>query len=1015
MPVDHQIEVPPNTVDKDQLKVIAPVIVTACPDLQEEAHAMAGEILAKHGINGLDPNRVWWHRFNNVSASSTKAFLGWEHSPEPSQSMTLTQLVIHRYYVTDQDYSDQLDAYGGFYTADATASIFNETNEVRMYPSEVLKDFWHETFSDRYLSKLNVYWSVHFDDYRALAKCNYLSKAVEARENGTLQEEEFQTVIRAVSADKAWPVTLETLRAHTSAPTDLQVCALDVAGHVATDILRIVDSSGRQITYVPGAAKAFHVHPTRTDMHWWILLQMNDDARYAEFMTHFPLSVRQEIHDNITPLMNQLVGTWGKYDHHLINQKNITLGGDAFNWLSGNVRSAMSQEADLSLVTNGQLREGMWLGYLSAGLHVFGPLALLGWPIALPVIGASIASMGLNIDKAVSGKTTAQRKAGVKGAVLDGINLLFNLPLLKEVDVLEEVGASAEAAEAAEMARLRETNTPAEPIGAQEPEVSDDSENAITQLQEFIPLKPAPEPHLEVPEHWQSNEILESEAPLATSGKFQGIYTLNSNPSSAIMMNDAAYYVRYEADINGGGNWAIIDPANPHASSGSIPIRLNGEGEWELMPTSGLKGGGNDDLVAVPGPSRIPAPARPPEELRVPSTKYDTPIGRSLNALALGKRETHIKVITLPDGRLKGMTPYEEFVAGRRATLLSDTRAALSKKNFFSSLPARPVQPVITPSMTVSELIEKIFDAAPGLVIGESQDRIASMQFLIENMQTLARQGVKTIYMHRLLNDFNQIDLDTFARSAQMDGMLEKYLKQLQSDPTGQFTPFEVVKVARENGIRIQATDCFASYRYPASSFIDVQEQSIKNYLTTSIMRANEALGRSGKWVVLTGQENTNTFRGMAGISEMNGGIGLRIEEVLPERSLKIEIDHGVEVGRNATPLPVNFQGEFDTLYADINLQVPTSMLQRTPDEIDRILFRQGMFTFKESDGTWTLIHRSRTGLITETLVERTADGQYLVNRPAWADIHQKPYPGLVDLSHAFTRMGMKLEGRLPV
>jgi hypothetical protein len=289
------------------------------------------------------------------------------------------------------------------------------------------------------------------------------------------------------------------------------------------------------------------------------------------------------------------------------------------------------------------------------------------------------------------------------------------------------------------------------------------------------------------------------------------------------------------------------------------------------------------------------------------------------------------------------------------------------------------------------------------------------MRFLIENMQTLARQGVKTIYMHRLLNDFNQMDLNIFGRSAKMDGILEKYLKQLQSDPAGQFTPLEVVKVARENGIRIQSTDCLASYRYPESSFIDVQEQSIKNYLTTTIMRANEALGRSGKWVVLTGQENTNTFRGIAGLSEMNGGIGLRIEEVLPERSLHIEIDHGITVGRNASPPSVKFHGDFDTLYADINLQVPMPMLQRTPDEIAHLLFRQGMFTFKESDGTWTLIHRSRTGLITETLVERTADGQYLVNRPAWTDIHQKPYPNLISLSHALTRMGMKLEGRLPV
>ncbi|QAY87945.1 membrane-targeted effector domain-containing toxin [Pseudomonas arsenicoxydans] len=1014
MPADRATETFTQSADKEQLTTIAPAIVAACPQLHEEAHGMAREILDGHGVTNLDPDKVWWHRFDTVSASSDKAFLGWEHGPKPSESMTLTQLVIHRYRVTDQDYSDLLASDGGFYTADASASIYNQTNEVRMYPAEVLKDFWHMNFSERYRHKLEAFWSLHFDDYRSLAKCNYLSKAVTARQDGTLQEDDFQTVIRAVGAANAWPMTLQTLRKQTLPPADLRVGALDVAGHVATDILRIVVADGRQITYVPGATEAFHVHPTLTDMHWWILLQINDDARYAEFMTHFPLSVRQEIHDNITPLMNQLVGTWGKYDHHLINQKNITIGGDAFTWLSGNVRSAMSEEADLSLVTNGQLRKGMWLGYLSAGLHVFGPLALLGWPIALPVIGGSIAAMGLNIDKAVNGKTAAERKAGVKGAVLDGINLLFNLPLLKEVNVLEEVGASVDVAEAAQMARLREGDNPAETIRAEEPVATDESEKTISQLQESIPLQPEPASTVEVPVHWQSNEILESETPIATSGKFQGIYSLNSNPSTAIMMNDAAYYVRYEADINGGGNWAIIDPANPHGLSGSIPVRLNAQGEWELTYRSGLKGGGNDLVDPVPGTSQAASKSQSVPAIRTVSTQYDSKI--RLWRLALGKSETHIKLVRQPDGSLKGVSYYEQYVEPRRVALMTDTRLHYSRTGFFAALPARPVQPVLTPSTSISELLQQVFDNAAGLVIGESQDRIASLRLLIENMSTLARQGVRTIYMHRLLNDVNQVDLDAFfnASTEAIPEDLKEYLDLLQSDPSGQFTPLEVIKVAKKNGIRIQATDCLASYRGTGSPLIDVQQQAIKNYLTHTIIQANQALNGPGKWVVLTGQENTNTFRSIAGISEMNGGIGMRIEEVLPGRNLTIEVDRGIEVSRNATPEPSDSHGNFDTLYADISVEVPQPLLQRSPSEIAGLLFRQGMFTFEESNGFLTLVHRSRTGQIMRTLVERTADGQYLINRPAWTDVHQIPYGNLVELSHALTRMGLALQGRLP-
>ena len=146
-----------NTVDRDTLKLVAPVLVTACPDLLGEAHAVASEILAKHGITGHDPDHVWWHRFDNVTASSTKTFLGWEHAPKPCESYTLTQLVIHRFRVTDQDDALELNSNGGFYTADASASIYNETNEVRMYPSKVLADLWEMDLSRRYEARFNAF------------------------------------------------------------------------------------------------------------------------------------------------------------------------------------------------------------------------------------------------------------------------------------------------------------------------------------------------------------------------------------------------------------------------------------------------------------------------------------------------------------------------------------------------------------------------------------------------------------------------------------------------------------------------------------------------------------------------------------------------------------------------------------------------------------------------------------------------------------------------------------------
>lgn len=995
--------------DQEQLRIVAPVIVTACPGIQEEAHAVASEILQKHGITGLDPDQVWWHRFNTISASSQKAFLGWEHAPTPSESLTLTQLVIHRYRVTDQDNADLLDGDGGFYTADASANVYNETNEVRMYPSEVLKDLWEMDFSDRYLTKLNNFWRTHFDDFRTLAKCNYLNQAVQARQNLQLEEADFQTVVRAVIDDQAWPITRVTLASENPVPTGTRICVLDVAGHVASDILRIVGHDGRQITYVPGATQAFQVHPTPTDLHWWVLMQMNDDALLAAFLMHFPPAERQAINDGITPLMNQLVSTWGARDHHLINQKNVFIHGDAFTWLSHSVKTTMLTEADLTLVTNGHMRQQLWLGYLTVGLHVFGPLAVLGWPIALAVIGASAAAMGLNIDKAVHGKTAAERKAGVIGAVLDSINIVFNIPLLKEVNVLEEVGASVDAAEATEMASLQITDEPgAVPVsGAPEAPV-------IAPLRAFKPLEREAGQPLSVPEHWQSNEILESDAVIANSGKFQAIYSLNSNPSNAIMLNDDAYYVRYESDVNGGGTWAIIDPQSPNATSGSIPVNLTAEGKWVITSKTGLKGGGNDLIKPLRKPPQAVSGSQAPTAIRLVSSPYDTPPNRQLRYLALGIRQTHVKVFLTPEG-LKSISTYQDLVATRRAVLIANSRKTLFKNDFFASLPARPVQPSITPSTTVTQLLQNVFESAPGLVIGEAQNRIASMRFLIENMQTFAREGVKTLYMHRLLNDFSQVDLNAFARTGEMSEELEAYLTKLQDDPSGIYTPLQVVRLARRNNIRIQAIDCLASYKYESASTGSVSEQAIKNFYSNTIIQANESLNGAGKWVILTGQENTNTFRGLPGISEMNGGIGLRIEEVLPGRETLFEIDHGIEIGHNLAPTQTQMAGGVETLYADLHLQMPTPMVIRTATEIDKLLFREGMFVIDKTILDFTLIHRSRTGQLIHTLIERTVGGGFLIQRPAWVSVHNISYSSLEHLAHALIRMGLTLEGRLPV
>ncbi|MGH8390444.1 MAG: membrane-targeted effector domain-containing toxin [Pseudomonas sp.] len=1542
----------PNAADKAALQAIATRVIQTCPSLQDTAHEVASDLLKKYGITGLDPDKVYFHRFD-AAQSSSKAFTGWEHAnATPTTSMTLTQLVIQRFRAADQDNADLLDVYAGFYSAGPATRLFNETNEVKLHGNEVLEDFWNINFSSLYLQRLTTFWKDSGSDFRTLAKCNFLIQAVQARDKRQLSDADFQFVTQEVMGSITWPVSLEFLQAHQ--PGSDKVRTLDFAGYVANNILRFVAPKGRQIVYLPGDKEPFQVLETLSDMHYWIVQRMNEEAERQKFMTHFSLSDRQKIADNITDLMNHLVMGWS-YDHHLINQKNKAIGDDAFTWLRDSTKDAMFAEAELSLTSNGDLRKKLWIGYLSAGVKVFGPMSVVGWPVALPLVGASIASMGLNIDQAVNGKTAKERKAGVLGAVLSGIDVLFNLLVLKGPGSLQEVGPEIDAAEAQEMAELKEKTLPTEipepapngttaqvqpkpsaqvpdafkievslnentlvrepgkfqgtyrlasnpstaiklngnayyvrfesqlngrstwaiidpanpdgfsgsipvrlnasgkweiiprlglrggmnlptvagtgtttepapeewartpgihvpvledpemrawalggpdlraqytrlssvasieagtapvhpvdelteslsefdlaqedarnnlisdakayyrlnppeprppvtstlrletssdllesvfaekrglivgesqgsigskqflienmpalaqrgvktlylqellanvnqldldtfartgemteelenylrnldfkagndpagrfdllnlvkasnaqrirvqaidmsttyniskdaawqtdyqmarsffasqviqfneeakstsnwvalvsqenmatfrgyqgiseqtgaaslriddvvpgqasPIGSDPglpveyadhpdspvykawPEASSDEvqdliqgdwrlqvetpwayrspqdlrallpepgmftiqryrssvlvvyRNANNRMADSVirltpagrinletPLQPAYDSmtvdsfeelkqaliakgmrpmgwpaeidsslagtsqHSELPTHWQANELLEDRTPVTTPGKDQGIYRLNSNPSTAILLDDLPFYVRYEADINGQGTWAIIDPEHPNAFSGSLPVRLNAEGEWELTPRAGLKGGGNRHpgklrtpaRVPTPGNSRTPTPEPTPATARIPSTQYDATV--RLRNLALGVRETHIKLVRQPNGMLWGMSNYEIHVAEKRAKLTIDALLFTGREGLFETLPARPGIPVVTPTTKATELIEKVFDVAPGLVIGESQDRIASMQFLFENMPALAAREVKTLYFHRLLNDFNQADLNLFFTTGEMSDDLEASLRQLQSDPSGQFTPLEVIKAAQRNGIRVQATDCLASYRFPYGETTDVQEQIIKTYLTHTIMQSDQALNGAGKWVVLTDHRNINTFRGVSGISELQNGIGLRVEEVLPEQKLLIETDRGIEVGRGFSNNPGHMAGDSATLYADLNIRMPLPPFTRTPQELERLLFRVSMFTFEHANEQWTLIHHSRNGPIVRTLVERTADGQYLIDRPAWTEVHQVRYASIVEMSAALSRMGMDLQGRL--
>lgn len=966
----------PSPDDVQAIKDLVIPFVEACPDMHDMAHIEAQGILDKYGIQHIDPGKVWWHRFDNTSVTSTKAFLFWEHYPKPIESLTLPQLVIQRFQAHDQDNADLLDSDGGFYNEGANARIYNETNEVKMYPSVVIKDLWRINYHDLYWEKMGSFWVNHSDDYRTLAKLNFISKALEEHDGSRLSNENLKTVLKAVAGNISWPITLDMLKAEASVVTGLRVMPLTIGNYQSTDILCIVDQKGYQIVYTPGELDAFHVFGTPHDLHWWLMNQNNKADNRARFMAHFPLSAQQQNGDNVG--LNHTIDLLffgGSYDNSQLNLDWPALEMDAFTWLRDSVRERMFDDADLSLRSNGDLREKMWIGYLSTFTRLFGAMAVAGWPVALAAVGAGLANIGLNIAEAVNGHSATDRKNGVIGAITSSIDTVFNLLALRGSVEISEVGSA------------KEEFTPQENLA--EPEYT----AGAMPRPPVITTRPVPPLGSESPlAPFQTNEILDGLQVVSDEGKYRNIYQPPTG-GNYIEIDYSYYQVRY---VNEMKTWVIIDPANPFSFHRNLPVRLNAEGEWELLGRPGLKGGGKffDQLpwgrpaAPLPDIDSAPTPYDVPNELRqeLKPVAWNEVDERTLN--------DHFVNIRNPEG------PTSQFKALRK-TLYRDAHDYFAN----ASLPPRPAIPALSAASKPKDIIKTLLKESPGLVIGENHSSVGSKQFLIENMDILAKQKVKTLYMEHLLTDYHQADLDIFNRGGDLSEDLESYLKQLDkghgTDPSGRFSFREVVKAAQKNHIRVQAIDCTASYHSRGISGASANyRQEMMNYFAKTVIDADQAARGAHRWVALVGESHANTFNGVPGISELEGGIGLRIESAEAGQARGIESDPGRTGTHSEHLTPVFVKNDLR-----LQLELPPGLVRE--QALSVALKKPGMITLEKTGSEFELVHRSREGLLVHTSIARDVKGFYITNSK-W-NINNQRFGTFKELMDALTGMGMTL------
>lgn len=994
----------PNAADKLVLKGLVPTLVQACPDMYEMACSIAKDILLKHGITHLEPEQVYWHRFK-WSASRWQAFTGWEHhGAKPTESMTLPQLVIQRFRVGDQDNADMLDVDAGFYTTGPDAEDFDETNEVRMHGSDVLKDFWAINFADLFDQKVASFWNKHTQTFRTLAKCTFLAKAMEDREGGRLSDDNFRTVIKAVAGNVSWPITLQMLEAEAAPAAGMQISLLKVGGFVATDILCINDGHGKQILYAPGEVWGLHAFQTARDLHWWVLSQTRKPADRKRFLAHFQVADHDIMEDTswravakrkwlwafgpvvglastlwraphienvgLNHVLDLLVSTWDSADHSLIEHTGEVLNEDAFSFLASATHTRMISDATFMMHTNGDLRKKLWLGYLNAFGRVFGPMAAVGWPVALAVVGAGIASVGLQIDQAINGKTPGERKAAVTAAIFATIDTLFNATFIKGSGRLPEI-AEANAffvpeEKLAEAAVARPSLPPLEDI-------------APTRI-----LPAEPEDFLAS----FKTQITEGTRIEANDPRFQEIIQTASGKHYIFMRRAGSggyYQVRYVEQLRG---WVIIDPANPFSFYRNVPVRLNEALRWEPVSRTGLKGG-----VKIFGKWPWGHTADPLPGVEAQPLAYDVPPASrpALQPLA----EAAIDEFPL-DPQDSSDRLYQDFTTVRR-TLYDDAI------DFYAApeLPPRPAVPAFKPTTSFAEMTKRLFQDNPGLVIGQDSRGNGARQLLIDNLKALNKQKIRTLYLDHLLTDFHQADLDVFHNTGKMPPALERYLKaldiQFKTDPAGPCSYTELVKTAQKNHIRVQAIDSMTSRRFPQmEGTSEASSRKMMNYYSATTLRADQAARGAHRWVALVDEGRASTFEKVAGLSDLEGAVALRVDEGALGQAQGLMVDPGKKV-KDLLGFTVN------ELKSDLRLQLKTAPAAVTVRTLEDALPKRGMFMLQEPS---TLIHRSGDGTLVHTPIQRDGSGFFII-RPRWTMVSGRHFDSVHELAEALGDEGL--------
>jgi hypothetical protein len=272
-----------------------------------------------------------------------------------------------------------------------------------------------------------------------------------------------------------------------------------------------------------------------------------------------------------------------------------------------------------------------------------------------------------------------------------------------------------------------------------------------------------------------------------------------------------------------------------------------------------------DTYMAEPGDVAVPGPASSSQRFQVTpeeANAYDKYDYQEVREKPFSAEERDEWEALKAKGRKQGAELVEE--AFRRLPM---------------SRVRRPPAVEIPSKATDAQVIESKLKDANGLVVGENHDLPQARSFFINNMATLAKQGVKSLYVE-LPAEIYGSSIEAFNRSGKVDAVLEG----IAGNDENTISLLDVMKEARKNKITVIASDTVVASDVGGNDAISSPFRRMWSYNmhATDVIRSHQARPDAGKFAALVGHKHADTIREggitVPGLADTTGGRSLILD-----------------------------------------------------------------------------------------------------------------------------------------